>query len=116
MIPDCYDPVRQEETRQAAWDRFVEDLPRCGCCGEKIGPLEYYFEEANLILCVKCMNRIADNVVSEEEKRARIPHRHCGCCGDSIYGADYHYELRNLLLCKSCIDRISKNEFTMEVP
>lgn len=61
MIPDCYDPVRQEEARQAAWDRLVENLPRCGCCGESVYPGDYYHEHLDLILCHRCFSRLEDN-------------------------------------------------------
>lgn len=61
MIPDCYDPIRHEEARQAAWDRLAENFPRCGCCGESVYPGDYYHEHLNLILCHRCFNRMEDN-------------------------------------------------------
>lgn len=43
-IPDCYDPVFQEERRQAAFDRRAEGYPVCGCCFRRICPGGRYYE------------------------------------------------------------------------
>lgn len=61
MIPNCYDPVYQEETRQMSWDRAMGNAPRCGCCDDRIVPGDYYHEHLRLILCHKCFNRLADS-------------------------------------------------------
>lgn len=63
MIPDCYDPVRQEETRQAEWDRAMESVPRCSCCRESICPGDYYHEHQGMILCHRCFNRLEDSEI-----------------------------------------------------
>ena len=57
-IPECYDPVYQEERRQAAMDSFVEDLPVCGCCKRSVYPHSKFYElkvEGNrIIVCQDC--------------------------------------------------------------
>lgn len=60
-IPDCYDPVRQEEARQASWDSFVEDLPVCSCCGHSVYPGNWYHETRQTIICGSCMEDLIDN-------------------------------------------------------
>lgn len=53
-IPDCYDPVYQEEQRQKDWDDFVEDLPVCSCCGRGVYPHGRFYEKNQIILCFDC--------------------------------------------------------------
>ena len=55
MIPDCYDPIRQEEARQAAGDRLVENLPRCCHCNGSVYPHETYLEIDGMIYCEPCV-------------------------------------------------------------
>lgn len=37
-VSDCYDPVRQEEQRQNAWDKFADTLPVCTLCHRRLYP------------------------------------------------------------------------------
>lgn len=60
-IPDCYDPVRQEEQRQKNWDDFVEDLPVCTLCGHSVYPGQRYNETRDSIVCSSCMEELIDN-------------------------------------------------------
>ena len=58
QIPDCCDPVCQEEKRQADWDRFVEKLPVCGCCGHSIYPQDIFYklkiQKETIVVCADC--------------------------------------------------------------
>lgn len=57
-IPDCYDPVSQEDRRQAEWDRAVRNYPVCTCCGHTIfhGVRRYRLEigKYSIIVCDGC--------------------------------------------------------------
>lgn len=59
-------PHQQEERRQAAWDRLVEDLPVCGCCGHSVYPNDIFYElkvkKETIIVCADCHS---DMVLSE---------------------------------------------------
>lgn len=33
MIPDCYDPIEQERSRDLAWTARITQRPRCQGCG-----------------------------------------------------------------------------------
>lgn len=61
MLPDCYDPVRQEEDRQTQEDRFVEDLPVCSCCGRSVYPGDVYYEHRSIIVCSGCKIELEEN-------------------------------------------------------
>lgn len=70
-IPDCYDPVYQEERRQAALDRREAHFPVCGCCGHRIYGGEKFFplnvQKETLIVCEDCMGEAQDNVCTVED-------------------------------------------------
>lgn len=65
-IPKCYDPVFQEERRQARMDRRAAHLPRCGCCGRPVCPGEAFYELAvrreALTVCQDCRREMERNV------------------------------------------------------
>ena len=61
MPPDCYDPVYQEERRQAEWDRFAEHLPVCSCCGCSVYPGDHYYETRSSIVCAGCKIDLDEN-------------------------------------------------------
>ena len=56
-IPDCYDPVYQEERRQAS--------SICDCCGAVIYPggkcYTLYVGKDALIVCAECASYMMDN-------------------------------------------------------
>lgn len=60
MIPDCYDPVYQEETAQRAHDAWLQTRPICKDCkrhisSEKCLPIfEYGITE---YVCERCAER-----------------------------------------------------------
>lgn len=64
-IPDCYDPVYQAERREANWDRLLDTLPKCGCCGEPIMPGSRFWRlwvKENLInVCAECKGDMENN-------------------------------------------------------
>ena len=68
-IPDCYDPVRQEEERQADWDRFVEKLPVCTLCRKTILPGGRMHTAGLMVVCSSCVEELNDDYeIVEEEK------------------------------------------------
>lgn len=70
-IPDCYDPVFQEDRRQAEWDKAVQWYPKCGCCGDVLLPGRRYFEldvlGNTLIVCDGCKGVMEINEVIVED-------------------------------------------------
>lgn len=62
VIPDCYDPVRQEEQRQAEWDKLVELLPVCTLCKRKLYPEEKFHTASHQIVCTRCMDELNENI------------------------------------------------------
>lgn len=66
-IPDCYDPVAQEERRQARWDRLVEKLPTCALCRKKIFPGDKFHTTGCMPVCFSCVEELVDNVEILEE-------------------------------------------------
>ena len=64
-IPDCYDPVYQEERRQAEWDRRAMRFPICDCCGARIYPGSQFYalevRKDDLIVCEECASEMMDN-------------------------------------------------------
>ena len=60
-IPECYDPIFQEERRQSEWDHFVEDLPVCSCCRRSVYPGDHYHETRTIIVCASCMEDLMEN-------------------------------------------------------
>lgn len=61
MIPDCYDPAYQSESRERRWDEFAKHSPACGCCERIICPGDYFCEVGKLIVCADCMNDLIEN-------------------------------------------------------
>ena len=72
-IPGCYDPVYQEERRQAAMDRRESHFPTCGCCGARIYPGGQFYPLAvgkdALIVCEECASEMMDNPCIVEDVR-----------------------------------------------
>lgn len=60
-IPDCWDPVYQEERRQASWDAFLEKLPACACCGETLLPGQRLHRAGSARVCRRCMEELEEN-------------------------------------------------------
>lgn len=64
-IPDCYDPVYQEDRRQADYDKWIQRLPVCGCCGSRIYPGGQFYEldvgKNAVIVCEECAEEMIDN-------------------------------------------------------
>ena len=61
MIPDCYDPVYQEERRQWEWDETLCRCPECALCKRKILPDEPYHYTENHSVCFECFDELAEN-------------------------------------------------------
>lgn len=49
---------QQEEQRQKAWGKLVEDLPVCGCCGCSVYPNDIFYElkvkDDLIVVCDDC--------------------------------------------------------------
>lgn len=61
MIPDCYDPVYQEERRQREWDNTLSKCPICRLCGLRILPdLPYRFTGTTAV-CATCFDDLSEN-------------------------------------------------------
>lgn len=60
-IPDCYDPVYQEDRRQAEWDDIAEDLPVCALCGRRLYPGDRFHTASYQIVCPRCKEELDEN-------------------------------------------------------
>lgn len=67
-IPDCYDPVVQEERRQASWDKTVKSLPECSLCRKKIFPGEKFHTAGRMAVCPSCVGELNENIEILEEQ------------------------------------------------
>lgn len=61
MIPDCYDPVYQEETRQAAWDEYADTLPTCHLCRRRLYPGDRFHVAHFFVVCTGCKEELDEN-------------------------------------------------------
>ena len=61
MIPDFYEPHRQEEMRQARWDAYLAKLPTCTICGYKIMEGEDVHESRGKHVCAGCLEELIEN-------------------------------------------------------
>ena len=66
-IPTCYDPVAQEDRRQAKVDEFMNGLPHCVICGSAIFPGAKYREAFRKPVCEYCFGELEANVECVEE-------------------------------------------------
>lgn len=62
QIPDCYDPVYQEERRQAQWDKYAEDLPVCTLCRRRLYPGDKFHTARFMVVCTSCTDELNENV------------------------------------------------------
>jgi hypothetical protein len=61
LIPDCYDPVCQEEQRQKEWDEFAEGLPTCHLCRRRLYPGMRYHVANFFVVCSYCKEELDEN-------------------------------------------------------
>lgn len=61
MIPDCCDPVYQEERRQAEWDEFADTLPVCTLCRRRLYPGDKFHTAHYMIVCPACKEELDEN-------------------------------------------------------
>jgi hypothetical protein len=61
MIPDCYDPVYQEERRQREWDEFADELPTCYLCRRRLYPGDKFYVAKLFIVCTRCKDELDEN-------------------------------------------------------
>ena len=66
-IPNCYDPVLQEERRQAKWDKLINSLPKCDACNARILTGQKFHTAGGLTICRDCMEVLKDNIDIVEE-------------------------------------------------
>lgn len=62
LTPDCWEADRQEDLRQMAWDVYLERLPTCCICGNKIMEGEDVHETRGKSVCASCMEELEENV------------------------------------------------------
>lgn len=67
-IPDCFDPVYQEEQRQAKWDRFIDKLPVCTLCRKLLLPGQKIHTASFMVVCSSCVEELNENVEIVEEE------------------------------------------------
>lgn len=67
IIPDCYDPVRQAERREAEWDSFIEKLPACTLCRKTMFPGEKIHIASFMIVCHSCVEELNENIEIVED-------------------------------------------------
>lgn len=71
-LPDCYDPVVQEERRQLAWDRWIRRFPVCHGCGQPLLAGAVYFAlnvgDKTLNICQLCRQEMEENIHCVEER------------------------------------------------
>lgn len=60
-IPNCYDPAHQAEQQEAEWDRFVEQLPVCTLCRERIFPGSRVHTAHFMAVCSSCVEILNDD-------------------------------------------------------
>lgn len=60
-VSDCYDPVRQEEQRQNAWDKFADTLPVCTLCHRRLYPGDKFHTASYMVVCPSCKEELDEN-------------------------------------------------------
>lgn len=68
-IPNCYDPVYQEERREAEADRRTAMLSRCCLCDRVIRAGSPYRECLCRCVCEECFEELTDTVRIEVAAR-----------------------------------------------
>lgn len=69
-MPDCYDPVYQEERRQRKWDEHCVSALACSYCGSSVYLYPTYTKIGDLIYCQRCVSRgtfFSDEIEAETE-------------------------------------------------
>lgn len=61
MLPDCYDPVLQEDRRQAEWDEYADTLPVCMACRRRLHPGDKFHTAGYIIVCPFCKADLDEN-------------------------------------------------------
>ncbi len=61
-IPACYDPVAQEDCRQARWDCFAAKLPECTLCRKKLLPGDKFHTAGCMAVCPSCVEELNENI------------------------------------------------------
>lgn len=70
-IPECYDAVRQAESRALSLERMEARRERCGCCGRVIELGEHFFtvlrHKETFPLCRSCKDDVDESETIMEE-------------------------------------------------
>lgn len=61
MLPDCYDPVCQEEQRQQEWDAYADTLPVCALCHRRLYPGDKFHTAWYHVVCIACKAELDEN-------------------------------------------------------
>lgn len=63
-LPDCYNPIAQEDRRQAEWDELADLLPVCALCRRRLYPGDKFHTASHMVVCPRCLEELND---SEDE-------------------------------------------------
>lgn len=61
MLPNCYEPVFQEERRQKEWDEYADTLPVCTLCKRKLYPGDKFHTASYTVVCPRCVEELQEN-------------------------------------------------------
>lgn len=61
MIPECYDPICQEERRQMEMDRMRGVLPCCALCRRTLYPGGKFYTARHQVVCPSCLEELEEN-------------------------------------------------------
>lgn len=67
-IPVCYDPVFQEDRRQARWDELADTLPVCTLCRRQLYPGAKFHTASFMVVCTGCVEELVENIDIVEEE------------------------------------------------
>lgn len=60
-MPDCYEAYRQEDRQQREMDLYMEKLPACCICGDKIPEGEKAHKTRGKLVCAYCMDELEED-------------------------------------------------------
>lgn len=60
-IPNCYDPVYQEDRRQMELDKLCDGLPCCTLCNRTLYPGDKIRTVHRQPVCLSCFDELTEN-------------------------------------------------------
>lgn len=61
-IPNCYDPVYQEERRQMELDKLMEQTCQCHLCRRTMYPGDKIHVAQFFVVCPSCFEELGENI------------------------------------------------------